>query len=84
MSKLKEPMLLSLPLKSGEESKSAKDMSMGFAAIVVNGDLFDWPPKPKSMFIALSVAVVCGRVSSKRFKTAGSERLRQHDVQSII
>lgn len=63
-------------------SKSVKDMNMGFAAIVVNGELFvSVDPKPKSMFIALEVAVRCGAGSSKRESTAGSNVVRT--VQSM-
>ena len=64
-------------------SKSVKDMNIGFAAIVVNGELFvsSLDPKPKSMFIALEVAVRCGTGSSKRESTAGSNVVRA--VQSM-
>lgn len=84
ISKLNElALFVSLTLES-EESKSANDMNMGLAAIVVNGDFSDCPPepKPKSIFIALSVAVVCGGLSSKRLSTAGSKVV--NDVQSIF
>lgn len=56
---------------------------MGFAAIVVKGDLLasSEDPKPKSMFIALEVAVACGGDSSKSESTAGSNVVS--DVQSM-
>lgn len=57
---------------------------MGLAAMVVNGDLFvalPWPPKPKSMSIALAVAVVWGGLSSNNCNTAGSNVVS--DVQSM-